>query len=59
MMATPIKTTPLLKGKDAAFFYKQLAKSSKKFSVKKAVVSANDRRRIASAVSKFLKSKIA
>jgi hypothetical protein len=36
-----------------------LAKSSKKFSVKKAVVSANDRRRIASAVSKFLKSKIA
>jgi hypothetical protein len=58
-MATPIKTTPLLKGKDAVFFYKQLAKSSKKVSVNRTVVSANDRRRIANAVSNFLKSKAA
>ncbi len=56
-MATPIKITPVLKGNDAAFFNKQLAKSSKLSSVKKNVVSVTDRKRITTAVSKFLKSK--
>ena len=58
-MATPIKITPVLQGKDAVFFNKQLAKSSKKGSAKRTVVSASDRRRISKAVSKFLKSKTA
>ncbi len=58
-MATPIKITPVLKGNDAIFFNKQLVKSSKKTTAKGRVVSASDRRKISSAVSKFLKSKTA
>jgi len=29
-MASPIKTTPILSGKDALYFYRQLAKQAKR-----------------------------
>jgi hypothetical protein len=58
-MATPIKITPILKGKDAAFFNRQLAKSSKRVSRKKTVVSESDRLRISATISKLIKSKAA
>lgn len=47
-MATPIKITPVLKGKDSEFFHRQLAKSSKK------KVSAKKKKRIFSLVDDVL-----
>ena len=47
-MATPIKTTPVLKGSDSVYFYKQLAKTSKK------KVADKDKKKIFSLVDKVL-----
>lgn len=47
-MATPIKITPVLSGKDSAYFHKQLAKTSKR------KVSSKDKKKIFSLVDKVL-----
>jgi len=47
-MATPIKITPILKGKDSAYFHKQLARTSKK------KISAKKKKKIFSLVDEVL-----
>ena len=47
-MATPIKITPVLKGKDSVYFHKQLAKTSRK------KIAPKDKKRIFSLVDRVM-----
>ena len=56
-MATPIQITPVLSGKDAVFFNKQLVKSSRKNRAGKTKMTAKEKAKIFSLVNKVLAKK--